>query len=488
LGVRLARGAFWSLAGSAISRGLTLVSAILVARILGREAFGQLGIIQSTVGMFGVVAGFGLGLTANKHVAEFRTKDPARAGRVMALAALFAVLIGGATSGVLALLARWVAVRTIAAPQLTGLLRIGAIYLWLSAVNGAQAGALAGFEAFRAIATRSLWAGLVTLPLMVGGAWLVGLPGAVWGMVGGMAMNCLLNELALRREASVAGVPVSYRECLRERPLLWQFSLPAFLSGSLVGPVLWGADALLVNRPHGYDQLGLFNAADAFRSAVLVIGSVIGTPLLPIMAHEKGGGGERLGRVNMLATWAVGAIPALLLCSAPELVQMAYGKQFTGAAFRHTFVLVILSSAIMSYRQGIGRVLWARGLMWWSLVTNAQWGLTFLAATYFLVRYGAPGLALANLIGYTINTIIFVPLYTSLQLIPRSTLASPEAGLIWIVLLAVAAMALVDWPLSVRLATLPVGSFLLIVAFRRILVERPAPLSAPAEEGTTPGD
>src|SRR5215475_10536595 len=71
LAYRLARGAFWSLVGSLISRGLGVVAGIGVARILGKNDYGELGMVQSTVGMFGVFAGFGMGLTANKHVAEF---------------------------------------------------------------------------------------------------------------------------------------------------------------------------------------------------------------------------------------------------------------------------------------------------------------------------------------------------------------------------------------------------------------------------------
>jgi hypothetical protein len=58
LGYRLARGAFWSLAGTFISRGLSLIASIIVARMLGKVGFGELGIIQSTMGMFGVFAGF----------------------------------------------------------------------------------------------------------------------------------------------------------------------------------------------------------------------------------------------------------------------------------------------------------------------------------------------------------------------------------------------------------------------------------------------
>lgn len=61
---RLASGPFWSLTASVLARGLSLLSAIVVARILGTHDVGQLGMIHSTVGMFGVLAGFGMGMTA----------------------------------------------------------------------------------------------------------------------------------------------------------------------------------------------------------------------------------------------------------------------------------------------------------------------------------------------------------------------------------------------------------------------------------------
>src|SRR5216683_7526188 len=78
MGYRLARGAFWSLVGTVLSRGLGLAAGIFVARTLGKEGFGQFGIIRGTVEMFGIFAGFGLGLTATKYVAELRQTDRQR--------------------------------------------------------------------------------------------------------------------------------------------------------------------------------------------------------------------------------------------------------------------------------------------------------------------------------------------------------------------------------------------------------------------------
>src|SRR5512135_1086120 len=69
LGYRLAHGAFWSMTGAGVSQAMMLLSSIVVARILGRQQFGEFGIINNTIGMFGIFAGFGLGMTATKYVA-----------------------------------------------------------------------------------------------------------------------------------------------------------------------------------------------------------------------------------------------------------------------------------------------------------------------------------------------------------------------------------------------------------------------------------
>jgi hypothetical protein len=64
-----------------MSRLLALAAALLVARLLGKASYGELGIVQSTIVMFGTLAGFGMGTTAAKFVAEFRHSDPVRAGK-----------------------------------------------------------------------------------------------------------------------------------------------------------------------------------------------------------------------------------------------------------------------------------------------------------------------------------------------------------------------------------------------------------------------
>src|ERR1700728_4299217 len=104
LRARFTEGIVWSLAGAIVSRGFLLAASVVCARFLGKEGFGALGMIQSTAGMFGVFAGLGLGLTATKYVAEFRQRNPEKAGRILALSASVAFVFGSMITVLLVLL------------------------------------------------------------------------------------------------------------------------------------------------------------------------------------------------------------------------------------------------------------------------------------------------------------------------------------------------------------------------------------------------
>lgn len=470
LGYRLARGAFWSLLGTLISQGLGFVALILVARMLGKEGFGELGVIQNTVGMFGVFAGFGLGVTATKHVAEFRVRDPEKAGRIMTLCGLVAVGSGGLMALVLVLVAPWLAEHTLAAPHLSGLLQVGAGLLLLNALNGTQTGALAGFEAFRTITMVNLWAGLTKFPLIVGGVYLAGVTGAVWGLVAGMGIHWILNHLALRRETRRAGVPFGVLwGCGQEWKVLYGFSLPALLSGAMVAPVQWISMAMLVNQPGGYAEMGIYNAALAFKGIIVFLGNTLNMPLLSVIANEKVSSQRRLSRVNIIVTWSLGVFIALPLLSFPELPQMIYGNKFSNFSFKYTFVLIVFISCIFVYKQGLTRVLTAGNLLWWVFLSNLIWGVLFLSSAFFLVKWGAIGIAAAFAFSYISSTVVFLPWYLRLGLIPKNTIISFEAVVIWLVIIFLVLMNWIEASLMFRAACFPISIALCTLSFRYLI-------------------
>jgi O-antigen/teichoic acid export membrane protein len=400
---RFAKAAVWSFIGAALSRGLTLVSSVICARLLTKTGFGELGMIQSTVGMFSIVAGLGLGMTATKYVAEHRTDDPRKAGRLLALTSAVAVISGAVMSIALILLAPLLSEKSLVAPRLAGPLALAAGMLFFGAVNGAQTGALSGFEAFKTIARVNLSSGLLSFPLVVVGVWRWGLNGAVAGLVLSVAVNCLLNNLAIRKECAAADVPYVFHECWQEWPVLWRFSLPAFLSSSIQGPIMWLANTALVHQPGGYGELGVVNAAQQIRMMLFLIPSMAFAPVLPILSNlggeqDDGDASGLVRQVTLLGCLTLFPAAVLLTAIAPWALGV-YGRDFATRPQILTWAMVTLM--INGIGVAVAQVIFSSGRAWIGLLVNACWAAVFLPGAYLaLGPMGGTGYMMCFALGH----------------------------------------------------------------------------------------
>lgn len=405
LAFRLARGAFWSLAGSVLSRALTLAASVVTARVLGRQGFGELGVLNSTLLTFQAFAGLGLGLTATKYVAELRTTDPARAGRILALSTVLSAATGLAATALLWGFAPWLARHTIHAPELEWPLRIAACGLVFATLGGAQSGALAGFEAFRTATWLNVATGLIGVPVAVAGVWFWGLEGAVWSTVVVAGLQWALTHVAVRREARRHGIRLGLRGWWGEQRILWTFSLPALAQGVMVTPVSWAAAAILVNQPGGYDEMGAFNAANQWYGLVLFLPTALGGPLLPVLAERVGHGDAVGARKVLLAAIGLNAAvvtPIIVVGGlASPWIMGWYGPGFATAW--PVMVAVLVTAGVVAATNPVGSVLAASSRLWLGFLMNAGWALVFLLATVLLVRWGALGVATARLVGYLVH-------------------------------------------------------------------------------------
>lgn len=387
------------------ARALTLPLSVILARSMGPSHYGELGIITSSVDLFVVFAGFGLGLTANKHVAEYRLRDPERAGRIIGLSSVTAVASGFLFAGVLFFVAPWLATHKLAAPQLTNSLRIGCLMLFLAGLNGAQSGALFGFEAFKTLAQIQTCVSVLNLPLVLAGYFFGGLNGTLWAMVVVSVIDFTLRTYALRVEARRAGVSINYSHCMREAPILWRFSIPALLGGLMVAPVNWLCSMLLVNRPHGYAQMGIYNAASQWYNALLFLPSALGSALLPLLSERLGDRDAKSSSTVlslMIRLNAAIVLPgAILLSLASPYIMRLYGSAYSHAA--STLIVVLFTAALLAVQLPVGDVISASGKMWTGLVMNTGWAIVAITCTWFLVRFGALGLAAARLIAYLVH-------------------------------------------------------------------------------------
>lgn len=405
LGYRLAKGAFWSLLGAVLSRSLTLVASIIVARIIGKEGFGVLGIIQNTVGMFGIFAGFGMGMTATKHIAEFRETDPQRAGHIVALSSLVSIATGGAMAIALFVFSPWLAANTLAAPQLSELLRISALLLFLSAINGTQTGVLAGFESFKTIAGINITVGLLSFPVMVGCVLVWQVTGAVWGLTITMGLNCVFNYIGVRSLVRERNILIGCKGCFTAWPILWKFSVPAILAGAMVAPVSWGCNAMLVNQTNGYAEMGILNAVNQWFNALMFLPGILGQVLLPILSERMGvNETAHSGRAMVLSmklnALVTGSLAVVLAGLSPFLMGL-YGPSFRQAW--PVFIVALLTAVLLSVQTPVEHVIVAAGRMWVVFWMNMGWGLAFIGLTYGLLTWGALGVSSARGFSYVVT-------------------------------------------------------------------------------------
>ncbi len=403
---RFARGALWSLLGAVISQGMTLLASIASARILGKTSFGELGIIQSTVATLGVFAGMGLGLAGTRYVAELRSTDRERTGRVIGLTLNVAFGTSALASVVLIVAAPWVADATLGAAHLSRVLRVSSALLFFNAIIGAQTGVLAGFEAFRSIARVNVIRGLVSFPLCVSAVWLWKLPGAVWALAAAAAFTCWLNHAAIRSECSRNGIRLHRHDRWIERNILWTFSLPAFLSSTLPTFVIWSTSVLLVNQPGGYGELGVFSAANHWRTAVSFLPSILSQPLLAMLTNSSAQkhvhAFKGLLRANLLISAALSAGVALPLAIGSSWIMRAYGPEFAGG--QSVFVLLVVVAVISSGAAVIGQAIASLNRMWAAFFLNCAWAAALLIFAQALVpERGAEGLAKSFLFSYVLH-------------------------------------------------------------------------------------
>jgi O-antigen/teichoic acid export membrane protein len=405
---RLARGIFWSLTGTVLVRGLSVLASIIGSRLLGQEGFGALGIIQGTVLTMSVTLCYPLSFAATKYLAEFRATDPEKAGRILSITEFLTFTIAFFATLIFAVSASWISENILAAPSLIGPLRSGSILLFVSCINCAQTGALAGFEAFRVMAKVNFITGIMIFAGTVSGVLFGGLHETIWGITAGTAGGCALTYLALRREAGKARVLSNWVGCLREASLIARFSLPTMLSSLLFSPITWACSAILVRSPNGYAEMGVFNASNQWFAFIMFLPGIVSQVILPILSNSVGRKDEVESRRALLlalrADLAVVVPSVTLLSAVSPWIMSLYGESF--AASWPVLLVSLMAAGMLAIQAPASQLLNAQGKVWSIFCLNLFWAVLFVCLTLILIPWGASGLASARLIAYTIQCLI----------------------------------------------------------------------------------
>jgi O-antigen/teichoic acid export membrane protein len=393
----------WSLAVSVVAQASTFTMSCVLARVLGKVAFGEWAAIQSTVGTISGIAQLSMAVTATKFVAQLGRNHPDRAGRILAICSAVTLATGLVAAGAVALSAGWFAGSVLRAPHLAGPLRIAAASLLLLTINGHQVGALAGLERFRTLALLGGLGGVATAVLVAGLAVPFGLDGAVLGSALAAALTWLAFRRSVRIECRRAGITVRRTASRDDVGALVHFALPATLAGVAGMLAGWLSTLLIVRHPGGYAEMASLSAAATLRGAVLFAPAVVTRVSGPVLAGLAGAGALRrhddaLRGSALLAALSAAAVALPVAAGSPWLVRL-FGASFQGSAI--VVVVMAASGVFEAAGAALNQQFLSHGRMWWNLVLVGGRGLVLVAATYLLVPLaGAHGAAWAVLLAY----------------------------------------------------------------------------------------
>jgi O-antigen/teichoic acid export membrane protein len=400
----------WSVAGAAVTQGSVFFVNVAIAHMLGRNRFGEFSMIQSTALTLSGIAQVATGNTATRFIAEFRSTDKTRAGRILGICSALTAITACLAAFLLIIGAPWLAARTLAAPHLASELYLAAGIVLFSVMNGYQLGALAGLESYRASAMVGIAQAALHLTVCTLMAWRLGLAGAVFGHALSAALRWAMFHSVLRRESAKQGIKLTYAGMGGEKGIVHGFALPAALGGAFSMPALWLGNAFLVRQVNGYAEMGLYSAANSLRLVVLFIPTLFNGVSLSLLNNQRGLGHGTGYRRMFWANLAIVAATAFLGASIVSLLGRPLLRVF-GTRFVEAYpVLVLLMLSTIPESAGFAayQVIQSNSRMWVSLFAIAMpRDILFVTLSYVLApRYGALGLALAYLIALTVAALL----------------------------------------------------------------------------------
>ncbi len=405
---RLYSGVSWSLVGSIIGKIAQLIAFIIVARLLGKEEFGKIGIIRSTIVMFTVFSTLGMSTTATRYISLYRNFHPGKALNIYYFASKITIVFGLLIAVFFFVFSQTLAQKSLHDVSLSEELQIGAFALMFLTINATQIGALNGFENFKAVGINTIINGFFQIVFIVFGTYLWGINGTIGGLVLAALVFTFQLQYAIKPSIKNLKNNTTVKETSKNASIFLKFSLPSLLSSVTLIPVLWWAKTLLI-KTNGYEEMAVFDVSEQWYYILLFIPSSIGNIILPILTNTLMEGSKKqykyLIKTNLFINIGVTFLLALGIGLFSPLINRLYGKDFTDY---YPMIVMLITAIIYAANNVLGQVIVSKGKMWVGFGLNSLWAVwLILFSLLFIVKMnlGALGLAYAMLISYLLHSI-----------------------------------------------------------------------------------
>ncbi|NKI26854.1 oligosaccharide flippase family protein [Arenibacter sp. 6A1] len=428
----LLSSSFWSLVGSLSSKSLLFAVWVLVARMLGKELYGEIGIVRSTINLFIIFLGTGISITMTKYIPMYVQKDKQRVSKIYSLNLFFTLSFSALLTFLLYFLAEYISIWISGSKDLKLSLQIGSFLIFFNSLNSFITGCLQGFRTFKLISFINTINGVATFVFVYLGAYFYSVHGAFIGLLISAVILLIQSHYYLKKKLKQEGIEFN-SNFISEFTILKNFTVPSILSGLMVVPFKWALDAFLVKSTNGLNELGLYSALILFQTFLVVLANSLNAPLLTLMAENKNN--NSINKISIYGPLFLGITLVIPFLFFPQIFGFFLGSEYVNDPnYNQTMILILITTILMLYKQGIARIMVINNLMWFSFCSNLIWGLVLLMTFKLSNIKDARTFAFSYFIAYVINILVIIPYYTKKGIIPKKYVANLAMFALWILL------------------------------------------------------
>lgn len=408
---KLFKDSFWAVLGSGIGNFLLLIAGIIIARKLGKDLYGEYGMVKTTMFQISNFAALGLGYTSTKFIAEYIARDK-RFLRSIGQASLKISLLSSLILCALLFLFSDFISNNIGEPQLSEPFKYLGVIIVFRTIGTSAGGILAGFKNFKFLALSNILSGIIMLFLGALLVFLYGLVGSLIALLTSQAVFCLIN---------LKGVFIHFKQVQSNRRSfdkeLFRYTFPVALQELTWFLSVWGA-SLILTKFSSLGELGLWSAASQWNAIVIFLPSVLVNVVISYLSGHLGDAQSHRKLVNrmLLINFMCVLLPFICVFLLSDIISSFYGSSFEGLG--NVLNAIVFSTIFYVLSKVYESELISTGHNWSLFILRSCRDICILAALYFssLMTIGTSALVFAYIYiaAYAIYLIVIYCYYNSL--------------------------------------------------------------------------
>jgi O-antigen/teichoic acid export membrane protein len=407
--VKVAKGAGVTLVGASVGKGLFLLSHIIIARLLGVEAFGLYALGYAAVKICDILARLGLDTGGMRFISIYQNEDAPRLKGTLLAATTLSVSTGMLLSALVYVSSALLAEKLFHKPELTSTLQQFSLAIPLVAGTMVTSALLQGFHTTKyTVYTRELVQPAVNILLIAIFYSLgLGLQGVIYAFIASH-LAALIAGLWFLAKLFPPLLNKSVKPVYALQELL-SYSMPLLFVGFLHFFLSW-TDTLMTGFLGSTRDVGIYRAASQVPLAMtmfLAASNSIYGPVVADLYQKK----EMQRLMNILKTttrWlSYATVPLfLLLIFGAEDIMMLFGPEYAKSGTT-VVILLAIRQLISCSTGGLGVTLAMTHKQKLELCNSLAMVTMNIVLNYLLIpRYGAIGAAISSCVsGTAINLI-----------------------------------------------------------------------------------